>query len=754
MHKLITLGILLTSFQTLKAATVTWKSTVANGSFSTATNWVGNVAPTSSDDVVFTNSTATVDIDGNFTVKSLKIDGCNVSFTTSDDRIFTVNGGLFSMANFAILNVNSPKAIVLTLQSGASEENGCILSFAGVGSTGGSNLNCVGGSNVFNGTIECQENSGNITGVAGLVFGETANYILEKDGGVIPAAAWNPLSTIQVKGMKTTFPTINGAAPFNLPNIYVNTNVDGNDINFNISPNTVIKGDVSINNIGNSRFLFATDLTNLTIEKSLNINACNVQLSNNATGNLACTIGGDIRIDNGTLDISGGTNGNMLLNLKGNLSILSFVPRRGDPSRRLSVSCGLALTVSGNGSNSGVNFVGTNPQFVTNVGGDFTGANLKLTVNKSSSDVTLTSDIYLPSNLTLTNGKINCNGSNLSVSSISSVNPTTNYVVTDGTGSLTIRNVPTTGINFPVGSSVSSYDPVAITPSVISDFTVTAVPSITHPVANASDACDREWNIAARTPSNTTLEFKPNPSAACTASSTSVIGQLMTDGIWKETTVMPSGGPFMSYPYSALTSTFTTFAVGKPNSFKLTVLAVELKSFIAYGKGDANVVEWTTANEKNAKEFIVERSLNGADNWTSVGKKAASNNDIALNYNLKDNNTAALTYYRLLSVDVSGKTQVSKVVSVSRTIGGKLNISKMYPTPTTDKVAVDFQTAAEGTIQILVSDILGRVIKSDKMDVETGLNHLDLDVTNLSSGSYFLTIQDKTSVASKRIIKQ
>ena len=754
MHKLITLGILLTtSFQTLKAATITWKSSVANGSFSVATNWEGDVAPTSSDDVVFTNSTVIVDIDGNFTAKSLKIDGGDVSFTSSNDRIFTVNGGILSMANSAILNVNSPKAIVLTLQTGALEENGCVLSFAGVGGIGGSNLNCVGGSNIFNGTIEYKEKSGDIIGVAGLVFGETSNYILEKDGGVIPAAVWDPLSTIQVFGMKTTFPTINGTAPFNLPNIYVNTDINGTDINFNISPNTVIKGSLTINNVGNSRFLLATDLINLTIEKALSISACNVQLTNHTTGNLACTIG-DISISRGTLDISGSTGGNMLLNLKGNLLIGDIPPRQHDPSLRLSAACDLALTVSGNGSNSGVNFIGTTTQYVTIFGDYITGTNTKFTVDKSAGDVTLGSDLYLPSNLTLTHGKINCNGSNLSVSSISSNSPTDNYVVTEAMGSLTIRNVPTTGVNFPVGSSVSSYDPVAITPSVISDFTVTALPNITHMVANPSNVCDREWNIkTAGTPGNTTIEFKPNPSAACTASSTSVIGQL-TDGVWKETTVMPSGGPFMSYPYSALTSTFTTFAVGKPNSFKLTVLAVELKSFTAYGKGDANVVEWTTANEKNAKEFIVERSLNGVDNWTSIGKKAASNNDISINYNLKDNNTAALTYYRLLSVDVSGKTQVSKIVSVSRTIGGKLNISKLYPTPTTDKVAVDFETAAEGTIQILVSDILGRIIKTDKMDVENGLNHLDLDVTNLSSGSYILTIQDKTSVASKRIIKQ
>jgi hypothetical protein len=85
----------------------------------------------------------------------------------------------------------------------------------------------------------------------------------------------------------------------------------------------------------------------------------------------------------------------------------------------------------------------------------------------------------------------------------------------------------------------------------------------------------------------------------------------------------------------------------------------------------------------------------------------------------------------------------------------KLNIVAAYPIPVTTELAVIF-TAQQRTEngKLFITDILGKVVLAKALTIETGQNGLQLDVSTLANGLYFLNISDGIRQASKKIVKQ
>ena len=94
-------------------------------------------------------------------------------------------------------------------------------------------------------------------------------------------------------------------------------------------------------------------------------------------------------------------------------------------------------------------------------------------------------------------------------------------------------------------------------------------------------------------------------------------------------------------------------------------LPVTLLYFNATAEGTRVSLAWATADEQNAKQFVVERSPN-LDEFTSVGTVAAvGTTQVRQNYGLIDNQPLMGTsYYRLRQLDNNGSAHYSKVVAV------------------------------------------------------------------------------------------
>jgi Secretion system C-terminal sorting domain len=197
------------------------------------------------------------------------------------------------------------------------------------------------------------------------------------------------------------------------------------------------------------------------------------------------------------------------------------------------------------------------------------------------------------------------------------------------------------------------------------------------------------------------------------------------------------------------TPTFSEFSAAD-----IVVLAVELKNLSANSQGNANVINWTTATEKNNAYFAIERSANGETGWVNIGTvKGLSNTSVETNYSFNDNTPLSISYYRLRSVDNQGKEELSKVVSVYRKTG-KFNINKIFPNPSVETFNIDFEATSISKVIATVTDIVGRVVSIQTIQANEGLNRFSLNLNGLPQGSYILSLKEGNTVATQRIVKQ
>ena len=80
--------------------------------------------------------------------------------------------------------------------------------------------------------------------------------------------------------------------------------------------------------------------------------------------------------------------------------------------------------------------------------------------------------------------------------------------------------------------------------------------------------------------------------------------------------------------------------------------------------------------------------------------------------------------------------------------------TKVYPNPATDKIKVKFNASKAGMAEVVVTDIIGKVMIKNDCSLTVGENILDINTESLNSGIYMIktTVNGSTNV-SKVIIK-
>ena len=97
----------------------------------------------------------------------------------------------------------------------------------------------------------------------------------------------------------------------------------------------------------------------------------------------------------------------------------------------------------------------------------------------------------------------------------------------------------------------------------------------------------------------------------------------------------------------------------------IAVLPVQWKSFDAELNNEDVLLTWTTAEENNSRDFVVQHSINGTD-WNSLTVlTAAGNSDVDQHYSyLHQQAGVGLHYYRIQQRDVDGRSSYSNVQRV------------------------------------------------------------------------------------------
>ena len=177
-------------------------------------------------------------------------------------------------------------------------------------------------------------------------------------------------------------------------------------------------------------------------------------------------------------------------------------------------------------------------------------------------------------------------------------------------------------------------------------------------------------------------------------------------------------------------------------------LPIELLYFTAEPKGEEVLCSWATASETNNQYFEVERSTDGYE-YGTIDKIAGYGNGISSEtrkYSTLDKELCEdIRYYRLKQVDINGDYSYSKPVAINcrRTSGIEL-----YPNPANTFIKYQFYYPVNTELTVKITDISGRLVRSEKINVKKGINLITSSIQDLAAGVYNLKIdaQEKGNI--------
>ncbi len=154
-------------------------------------------------------------------------------------------------------------------------------------------------------------------------------------------------------------------------------------------------------------------------------------------------------------------------------------------------------------------------------------------------------------------------------------------------------------------------------------------------------------------------------------------------------------------------------------------------------------MEWSTPDEPNAREYIIEKSVDGGKTFAPLNKVKASGSQ---SYELIDKRTETTTYYR---VTLTGKDDV-KITSEVLAVQGLMKIN-IFPNPVQNKVVMQHPQAEAGAA-VQVVGIDGRQLFTQ--NIQQGAVQTTLNVSKLIPGNYLIVLKMNGQRQSKSFIKK
>lgn len=166
-------------------------------------------------------------------------------------------------------------------------------------------------------------------------------------------------------------------------------------------------------------------------------------------------------------------------------------------------------------------------------------------------------------------------------------------------------------------------------------------------------------------------------------------------------------------------------------------------------------LNWDLETNNAVKSVVVERSINAATNFTSLGEVWVNTEEKTQHYTFNDNNlTGSVAYYRLKIVAYDGKISYSNVL-VFRLDAAKAQTFKMYPSVINDNatVAVSASKAEQTLLQVV--DLSGRTVFNKSINLQQGDNNIALNgLGGLQRGTYVACIKTGDTIQSQKIMIQ
>lgn len=209
-------------------------------------------------------------------------------------------------------------------------------------------------------------------------------------------------------------------------------------------------------------------------------------------------------------------------------------------------------------------------------------------------------------------------------------------------------------------------------------------------------------------------------------------------------TVTVAASNFTTTPYFTLASVSTT-----------TPLPIELTRFDNECVNGKMKLHWTTASEMNNEGFYLERSADGI-NFTRLCRiDGAGTSSQVHQYEWTDETPLpGQAYYRLFQKDYNRAPEQVGMLTADGCMSEGLNIS-IYPNPFTGTTSWYAGLAEDAQLSLEVFDIQGRLVRqpADHLALEKGTHRMEIDLSDLAPGVYFVRTTLGGKTFQDRIIK-
>lgn len=203
------------------------------------------------------------------------------------------------------------------------------------------------------------------------------------------------------------------------------------------------------------------------------------------------------------------------------------------------------------------------------------------------------------------------------------------------------------------------------------------------------------------------------------------------------------------YVLNASVTSFSTFYFAYRN---FTVLPVHILSFTGTKEPAYNKLQWT-ASCTNPVNFTVQRSTDGIQ-FSDIAIVDAAPMDCNNPFYYNDHDVASgQYYYRLKTQELNGPVVFSNTVFINRN-GEDMAHMEFVPNPVSGATAnLQVNATKATTFALLITDASGRVVMKKNIPVSAGTTQQQLDVSNISSGVYYLTYTDEQKRTTIKFVK-
>jgi mannan endo-1,4-beta-mannosidase len=178
-----------------------------------------------------------------------------------------------------------------------------------------------------------------------------------------------------------------------------------------------------------------------------------------------------------------------------------------------------------------------------------------------------------------------------------------------------------------------------------------------------------------------------------------------------------------------------------------TTLPVTLISFEAKSENDQALLSWQTVSEEDIKFYQLYKSNDGSE-WNYVGQVNANNSENINEYTYTDTHAGSAIYYKLVTVNLDGKTEAQKVVRLTSSL--KTVEVIFSPNPFTGNTRMEISGEESQIFSLEIKNFLGEIV-SKQNDLSSNTVH-EVGET-LEPGVYWINVTNGTSLITKKIIK-